>query len=171
MSAMYYDIDYESVENKIDDFLNQLILLHDAKNLNEIKDLLDINPNVNHNYKTTYNNDEIEYEYVSVKSNDYIKRTIDVIRYILSSNVFTLWINSVLVKWNNKLNKTFLTTKEVDSLIEKCNFERIYESNKVISFTVNKNTWDSFKIRCFRLDLTISEGLKCAVVDFVINEK
>ncbi len=163
----YYDVVNEiSTESRVDSFLDKLIELNDERNSKEIKKILTLNSNfksINNGKQNTENNTKL----VSVKSNDYTKKTMDVIKYIIARDMFTIWIENVLSLWINKLNKK--NTNEISMIIKSCEFKNDYEFNRIVNFIIDESLWDSFVVRCRRSDLTRADGLKYALNNFIID--
>lgn len=161
---MYFDniSDLNPVEGYIDKFLDNLLELHEKRDYIGIKNKLKINSikEVEH---------ENAPEYVAIRTNNHIKKLIGVIRQIISGNMFTLWIEDVLRLWINKLNKVSL--EETELLCQKCNFKNHYESSKILNFKIDIHLWNTFIIKCRRMNLTTNEGFRFALLYYVLDNE
>lgn len=167
MKPIIRTLNGESVENKIEDFLDRLLELHNLKSAPEMRKFLDLDGSKYKNEQDN-KNDESSIKYVTIKSNDYTKKTVDIIRYVIAGDIFTMWIENVLKSWNSKLNdKRF---REIEAFLDDCEFENCYVSNRIISFNIDKSVWNEFTIRCKRSDLTLTDGFKYAINSFVISK-
>lgn len=163
---MYYDNELQikkPIEYIIDDFLDNLLSLHDDRNCKEIRRLLKIKE-----IENDVDNNNNSNGYITVRANEHVRKTISVIRQIIAGKVFDMWIEDVLKKWNNKLNKT--SSDEIELIYKLCEFRNCYESDKVINIKINDNVWSSFIVRCKRSSLKTSEGFKLAISYFIIED-
>lgn len=165
--GIYYDIEYIKIEDLIENFLNKLTELHNERNSEEIKKILGINKINEISHDKQNNNKKLKY--ISVKSNNHIKRTIDVVRYIIPEKMFVLWIDNIINLWINKINKK--SYNEINMIIEKCEFQECNNLNRVINFNVDERLWDFFTLLCKKSDITISNGFKYTISNYVINNR
>jgi len=159
---MYYD-DVTQVEKNaeivIDNFLDNLLELHNNHDYTEIRKIFKIKEIKNINI------DNDNFKNVAIKSNVYVKKTIGVVRQIIAGTIFTLWIQDILDDWNDTLNN--LTIDDKLLLCKKCDFKNYYELNNTINFKINENVWDMFTVKCKRMNLTNSDGFQFALVYFI----
>lgn len=164
---MYYDNESQlkqSMEDVIDNFLENLSNYHINQNANEIKKILNLTEFYDNN-----NNDNTIFKYVAIRGNNNVKKIISVIRQIIAEKVFNIWIGNVLKLWNDKTNK--LSSEEIPILYNKCNFENEYESNRIINFKIDTSLWNMFTIKCRRMNLTNANGFKFALLYFIMESE
>ncbi len=163
--SVYHDIELIRTEDIIDKFLDSLMILHEERNSDEIKKVLGLYEIENTNNNKS--NNEINIKYVTVKSNNHIKRTINVVRHIIPERLLTIWIESIVSKWIDGIKGK--SSSDIEFIVNDCKFDDSCKANQTVNFNINEALWDLFILSCKRSDCTISDGFKCAMSYYVKN--
>jgi len=151
-------------------FMNKLIEIYDERDYENIRKILIGNRTSEKVYKYELNNgsslyiDDDSNITVRIWIDNESKQILDVIYYVCEKDIFLCYnINCKIIDlW------TYTTNNDMSLFFK----EIIKSSGDVfyIRLKVNKKVWDKFILNCKRLGITLQDGFKSAIKEYIKNK-